>query len=87
MLKEVQAVGSILAQLLQSQHDENYHYDKRHHSKDPEYRWSDARTREFKKSVPAPDVHFWRPQGKSLPTHRTNFSDWEDRRGGSYAGP
>ena len=37
--------------------EDQYHYDPRHYSKDPEYKWSDQRTQAFKKEIPAPDVH------------------------------
>ena len=52
--------------------DMQYHYDPRHHTKDVEYQHSSFPLQEFKRSVPAPDVHFWRPQGRGLPTHRGN---------------
>ena len=50
-----------------------YHYHPRHHSKDPEYDFSDAKTKEFKEGFAAPDVHFWRPQGEGMPPSRANF--------------
>ena len=76
MLKEVQAVGSILAQLLQtaSSTEENpYHYDKRHYTKDPEYRWETQERQQFKQGFPAPDVSMLRPQGDDLPPHWGNY--------------
>ncbi|MBN93254.1 MAG: hypothetical protein CL928_04170 [Deltaproteobacteria bacterium] len=79
MVKEVEHVNALLTQLLQtaaSTESKPYHYDKRHYTKDPEYAWSDERTKQFKQGFPAPDVTFWRPQGESLPPSRGNFPNW-----------
>ena len=46
MLREAQNTNALLTQFLKmgaGTEDAPYHYDKRHHTKDPEYRWSDAR--------------------------------------------
>ena len=43
--------------------EDKYHYDPRHYSKDPEFKWSDPRTQRFKKEIPAPDVHYFNPPG------------------------
>ena len=79
MVKEVEHVNALLTQLLQtasSTESKPYHFDKRHHTKDPEYAWSNERTKQFKQGFPAPDVNFWRPQGETLPPSRGNFPNW-----------
>ena len=63
--------------------EDKYHYDPRHYSKDPEYKWSDPRTRAFKKEIPAPDVHYFNPPGDQ-PPHlgmRGGFHKRDDREG------
>ena len=50
-----------------------YNYHPRHHTKDPEYRWDNATTQEFKRGFPAPDVSMLRPQGEDVPPHRGNY--------------
>ena len=75
MADESQMMNYLLHQLLKtasSTDAEPYNYDPRHHTKDVEYQHSSFPLQEFKRSVPAPDVHFWRPQGRGLPTHRGN---------------
>ena len=64
-----------------------YHYHPRHHTKDPEFSYSDAKTREFKEGFAAPDVHFWRPQGEGMPPRRANFKGWEPTWAHTYAHP
>ena len=74
--KRMQTMNYLLHQILKtasSTEADPYNYEPRHHSKDPEYKFSDERTQEFKRGVPAPDTHFWRPQGKTLPPHRGNY--------------
>jgi hypothetical protein len=48
----------------------------RHHTNDPEYAFSNDRTKEFKRGFPAPDVNFLRPQGAGLPPSRGNYPNW-----------
>ena len=63
--------------------EQHYHYDPRHFSKDPEYKYSDERTKAFKREIPAPDVHYFAPPGDQ-PTHLGNYSRFrkrEDREG------
>ena len=48
----------------------------RHYTNDPEYAFSDDRTKEFKRGFPAPDVNFWRVQGAGLPPSRGNYPNW-----------
>ena len=74
MLQEARLLHTVMSAMLKKQHDPSAHYDPRHFSKDPEYTFSDARTQAFKRSVPAPDVHFWRPQGPGAAPHRQNFN-------------
>ena len=61
---------------MRSTESDPYNYDPRHHSKDPEYRYADKITQEFKRGVPAPDTHFWRPQGNALPPYAGNYPNW-----------
>ena len=59
ILSEVETVNTLLTQLLKtasSTESDPYHYDKRHYTKDPEYKHSDQRMQEFKRGFPAPDV-------------------------------
>ena len=59
MFREVETVNALLTQLLKtasSTESDPYHYDKRHYTKDPEYKHSDERMQEFKRGFPAPDV-------------------------------
>ena len=58
--------------------EDQYHYDPRHYSKDPEYQWSDPRTQRFKREIPAPDVHYFAPPGDE-PTHQSNFPGYGKR--------
>ena len=79
-LKEAQMSNFLMNALLKtaaSTDTEPYHYHPRHHTNDPEYGFSGPRVRTFKKGFPAPDVHFWRPQGDAVPPHRGNFPDWD----------
>ena len=74
--QDVEGLNYLLHQLLKtasSTEAKPYNYHPRHHSKDPEYAHSGARMQEFKRAQPAPDVHFWNPQGINMPTHRGNF--------------
>ena len=76
MVKEVEHVNALLTQLLQtasSTESKPYHFDKRHHTKDPEYRWETDDRQAFKKGFPAPDVSMLRPQGRDLPPHWGNY--------------
>ena len=83
MRRETKTMNYLLHQMLKTMSanadGKPYHYEPRHHTKDAEYQHSDVRLQEFKRSVPSPDVHFWRPQGKGLPTYRGNFAreSWE----------
>ena len=86
---EAELANYLLNQILKtaaSTDADPYHYHPRHHTKDPEYQHSGLGMKEFKKSLPAPDVHFWRSQGKGLPTHRGNFprASWEPQWGYTY---
>ena len=78
MRREAETMNYLLHQMLRTMSDKEtdpdmpFHYDPRHHTKDVEYQHSSFPLQEFKRSVPAPDVHFWRPQGRGLPTHRGN---------------
>ena len=76
VVREISTVNALLTQLLQtasSTEDQPYHYDKRHYTKDPEYRWETQERREFKQGFPAPDVSMLRPQSSSLPPHWGNY--------------
>ena len=76
MVHEVQNVNALLTQLLQtasSTEDQPYHFDKRHYTKDPEYRWETQERRQFKQGFPAPDVSMLRPQSDDLPPHWGNY--------------
>jgi len=67
MLQESKNMSALLTQLLKmsaSTDADPYHYDKRHYSKDPEYKWSDA----------APDVNFLRSQGPAYSPYKNNFA-------------
>ena len=78
ILSEVETVNTLLTQLLQtasSTESNPYHYDKRHHTKDPEYKFSGERMQEFKRGFPAPDVSMLRAPGQQ-PPHRGNFPDY-----------
>ena len=78
MIREVETVNALLTQLLKtasSTESDPYHYDKRHYTKDPEYKHSDERMQEFKRGFPAPDVSMLRPPGQQ-PPHRGNFPDY-----------
>ena len=76
-LKEAEFTNYLLKQLLKHADEEEYHSHPRHATKDPEYQFSDARTRAFKDGFPAPDVHFWRPQGTDAPPHLGNFPNYK----------
>ena len=58
---------------LESQPQTAARADPRHPTKDPEYAFSDERTRQFKDEFPSPDVSFLRPQGEGRPPHVGNF--------------
>ena len=80
MYKEAEVSNYLMNQLLKtaaSTEGDPYHYEPRHHSKDPEYTFSGGPMKEFKQGVPAPDVHFWRPQGKGMPPSRGNYPNWQ----------
>ena len=76
MYKEAETMNYLLNQLVKSQGDPDYHHNPRHHSRDPEYKFSGAAKQEFKRGVPAPDTHSWRPQGDDLPPYPANFPQW-----------
>ena len=79
MRKQTESLNYLLHQLLKtaSSTEQNpYNYHPRHHSKDPEYAFSSARQQRFKRDVPAPDTHSWRPQGDDLPPYPANFPRW-----------
>ena len=76
MRQQTESLNYLLHQLLKtasSTEAKPYNYHPRHHSKDPEYAFASARQQRFKRGVPAPDTHFWRPQGRDMPTHRGNY--------------
>ena len=76
MLHEAHNTNALLTQFLKmgaGTEDAPYHYDKRHHTKDPEYRWETQERQEFKKGFPAPDVSMLRPQSDNLPPHWGNY--------------
>ena len=76
MYHEAQTINRLLSHLLQTASSTEalpYHFDKRHHTKDPEYRWETAQRREFKQGFPAPDVSMLRPQADDLPPHWGNY--------------
>lgn len=75
MLQESRNISALLTQLLKlgaSTEDAPYHYDKRHHTKDPEYKYDSAAVQEHKRAIPAPDVSMLR--GSSMP-YRGNYPD------------
>ena len=76
MRKEAETMNYLLHQLVKSQADPKYNYHPRHHSKDPEYKFSSAAKQEFKRGVPAPDVNFWNAP-KNMPPYRANYPAWE----------
>ena len=79
MRHEAETMNYLLHQILKtasSTESDPYHYDPRHHSKDPEYKFAGERMQEFKRGVPAPDTHFWRSQGDDLPPYPANFPKW-----------
>ena len=87
---EAELANYLLNQILKtaaSTEADPHHYHPRHHSKDPEFKYSGARTREFKQGFPAPDVHFWRPQGEGMPPSRANFRGWEPQWEHTYGHP
>ena len=76
MLREAQNTNALLTQFLKmgaSTDASPYHYDKRHYTKDPEYRWETQERQEFKQGFPAPDVSMLRPQSDNLPPHWGNY--------------
>lgn len=73
MLSEARSLQTILQHMLKKQHDKSYHYDPRHYSNDPEYKYSDKRTQEFKRDVPTVDTDFWRPQAPKGNPYAANF--------------
>ena len=78
ILSEVETVNTLLTQLLKtasSTESDPYHYDKRHYTKDPEYKFSGERMQEFKQGFPAPDVSMLRAPGQQ-PPHRGYFPDY-----------
>ncbi len=44
-----------------------YHYNPRHFTKDPEYKWSGERMKRFKSEIPAPDVNYFNAPGDQPP--------------------
>ena len=76
MFKEAETMNFLLNQLVKSQADPDYNYQPRHHSRDPEYKYSGAAKQEFKRGVPAPDVNFFNAP-KGMPPYRPNFPAWE----------
>ena len=78
-LDEAHITNYLLNALLKtaaSTDEQPYNYHPRHHSKDPEYRFSGPRMRDFKRGFPAPDVNFLRSQGDAVPTHYGNYPEW-----------
>ena len=81
MFKEAETMNYLLNQILKtasSTDDKPYNYHPRHHSKDPEYKWSNEATRQFKRDVPAPDFSLLRAQGDREPPHRGNYPHWNE---------
>ena len=79
MRQQTESLNYLLHQLLKttsSTEAKPYNYHPRHHSKDPEYAFASARQQRFKRDVPAPDTHSWRPQGDDLPPYPANFPQW-----------
>ena len=79
MRRESETMNYLLHQILKtasSTETDPYNYEPRHHSKDPEYKFAGERMQEFKRGVPAPDTHFWRPQGNALPPYAGNYPNW-----------
>ena len=79
MRRESETMNYLLHQILKtasSTETDPYNYEPRHHSKDPEYKFAGERMQEFKRGVPAPDTHFWRPSGRDMPPYRGNYPEW-----------
>ena len=77
-MEEAETANYLLHQLLKtisSKESDPYKYHPRDPTKDPEYKFSDARLKAFKDDFPAPDVNFWRPQGQGRPPYVGNFPD------------
>jgi len=90
MIKEAELMNYLLHQVLKtaaSTDADPYHYEPRHYSKDPEYKFSGPRMREFKRGVPASDTNFLRPQGENMPPHRGNFPGWQPQWEHTYGHP
>ena len=87
MYKEAETMNYLLHQLLKSAsapEDKPHHYHPRHHTKDPEYRWSSERVKKFKQGFAAPDFTLLRPQGDVEPPHRGNFPEWAHPHAGHF---
>ena len=78
-LEEAEMTNFLLNALLKtaaSTDEKPYHYNPRHHTRDPEFKYSGDEMKEFKSGFAAPDTNFWRPQGDDMPPHRGNFPGW-----------
>ena len=73
MLREAVALRHLMTHMLKKQHKKDYHYDPRHYSNDPEYKYSDDATKAFKRDVPTVDTDFWRPQAPRGVPYAANF--------------
>ena len=73
MVAEAQLTNTLLEAIAKQS---NPGIQPRHYTNDPEYAFSNDRTKEFKRGFPAPDVNFLRPQGAGLPPSRGNYPNW-----------
>ena len=76
MHEEAKMLSFLLNNLLKVAENPEHKHNPRHYSKDPEYKYSNVNTKEFKRGIPAPDVNMHRPQGDAVPLHRGNFPNW-----------
>ena len=70
--REAEFTNQLLTALLKQVTDDE-HYHPRHHTKDPEYAFEDARTQEFRRGFNAPDTHFWRPPKEGAVPYVGNY--------------
>jgi hypothetical protein len=90
MRDEAELTNYLLHQVLKtaaSTDADPYNFNPRHYSRDPEYKYSSSKMREFKRGVPASDTNFWRPQGKDMPPSRGNFPGWQPQWAHTYQHP
>ena len=77
VLEEAEMTNFILNSLLKtasSTDDKPYHYNPRHPERDPEYKFSSDRVKDFKKGFANPDVSMLRD---GMNPHRGNYPNWE----------